>query len=168
MWSLSKDDFTSFMKRFWYCFNLCLSVCCWGGSKCSLSLVRLPLYLLMHFSYMPSHFEQIKHACMYAAKIKSKCAGGNGKRSRVGKVSPDGGRERESLQWAKHWVFVLGLRSVSATSASMVSDYCSPTYEIAVIISIYTFCYSTIRPASCHSRTLRSSGKLPPFVRRTS
>ena len=47
--SISKVDFTSLMKRFWYCFY-CLSIyLCFfflfrGGSKCSLSLVRLAPY----------------------------------------------------------------------------------------------------------------------------
>jgi len=38
-----------------------------AADKCSLNLVCLALYLLMHYFYMPYHFEQIIYAylCMY-------------------------------------------------------------------------------------------------------
>jgi len=59
--SLSKVDFTFL----WNFFDTVLNwVCCWGGSKCSLSLVRHALYLLMHYFYIPCHFEQIKYVCI--------------------------------------------------------------------------------------------------------
>jgi len=72
--SLFKVYFTSFMKRFWYSYvpfsaKLCLSVCCWGGSKCCLFLVRHSLYLVMHYFYIPCHFEQI-YVCMYLINFR--------------------------------------------------------------------------------------------------